>query len=190
MSGSKPGERRGGRQKGTPNKKTAEQKAAIKAAVEKVVGQLEEPFEGDSYAFLATLYKDKNLPLHVRLDAAKTAVAYERPRLSNVEMTTRSLDKMADEDFFRVLRGSWLSAVGRSFWRLRSRQLTWLSATRARHPSLTTGTFSRATVAHLENSKNLDCFSTAPAKPSRFPSANTPIIWNIALPAGVLTARL
>jgi hypothetical protein len=29
------------------------------------------------------------------------------------------------------------------------------------NPSLTTGTFSRATVAHLENSKNLDCFSTA-----------------------------
>jgi hypothetical protein len=100
MSGSKPGERRGGRQKGTPNKKTAEQKAAIKAAVEKAVGQLEEPFEGDGYAFLATVYKDTRQPIGVRLDAAKTAIAYERPRLSNVEMTTRSLDRMTDEEFF------------------------------------------------------------------------------------------
>src|ERR1700746_102124 len=102
MSGSKPGERRGGRQKGTPNKKTAEQKAAIKAAVEKVVGRLPEVFEGDSYAFLATIYKDKQQPIGVRMDAAKTAIAYERPRLSNVEMTTRSLDKLSEEDFFRA----------------------------------------------------------------------------------------
>ena len=60
-----------------------------------------EPFEGDSYAFLATLYKNKDLPLAVRLDAAKTAIAYERPRLSNVAMTTKSLDDMmtAEEIF-------------------------------------------------------------------------------------------
>ena len=102
MSGSKPGERRGGRQKGTPNKKTAEQKAAIKAAVEKVVGELPEVFEGDSYAFLATIYKDKQQPIGVRMDAAKTAIAYERPRLSNVAMTTRSLDQLSDEEFFRA----------------------------------------------------------------------------------------
>jgi hypothetical protein len=102
MSGSKPGERRGGRQKGTPNKKTAERKATIKAAVEKVVGQLEEPFEGDGYAFLATIYKDKQQPIGVRMDAAKTAIAFERPRLSNVEMTTRSLDRLTDEEFFRA----------------------------------------------------------------------------------------
>src|ERR1700745_2087629 len=102
MSGSKPGERRGGRQKGTPNKKTAEQKAAIQAAVEKVVGELPEVFEGDSYAFLATIYKDKQQPIGGRMDAAKTAIAYERPRLSNVEMTTRSLDRLTDEDFFRA----------------------------------------------------------------------------------------
>ena len=102
MSGSKPGERRGGRQKGTPNKKTAEQKAAIKAAVEKVVGELPEVFEGDSYAFLATIYKDKQQPIGVRMDAAKTAIAYERARLAHVAMTTRSLDQLSDEKFFRA----------------------------------------------------------------------------------------
>ena len=103
MSGSKPGERRGGRQKGTPNKRTAALKAATKAAVEQVVGALPEPFEGDGYAFLATVYKDTRQPIGVRLDAAKTAVAYERARLSNVEMTTRSISQLTDEEFFRAL---------------------------------------------------------------------------------------
>jgi hypothetical protein len=36
------------------------------------------------------------------MDAAKTAVAYERARLANVAMTTRSLDQMSDEEFFRA----------------------------------------------------------------------------------------
>jgi hypothetical protein len=63
---------------------------------------LPDAFEGDSYAFLATVYKDKTQPLHVRMDAAKTAIAYERPRLSNVEMTTRSLERLTDEEFFRA----------------------------------------------------------------------------------------
>ena len=69
------------------------------------MGQLEEPFEGDGYAFLATVYKDTRQPIGVRLDAAKTAVAYERPRLANVAMTTRSLDQLSDEEFFRAWDG-------------------------------------------------------------------------------------
>jgi hypothetical protein len=88
----------GGRKAGTPNRKTA----ALKQAVVEAVGALPDAFEGDSYAFLATVYRDKTQPLNMRLDAAKTAIAYERPRLSNVEMTTRSLDRMTDEEFFRA----------------------------------------------------------------------------------------
>jgi hypothetical protein len=88
----------GGRKAGTPNKKTA----ALKQAVVEAVGALPDAFEGDSYAFLATVYKNQALPLGVRLDAAKTTIAYERPRLSNVEMTTRSLDRLTDEEFFRA----------------------------------------------------------------------------------------
>jgi hypothetical protein len=88
----------GGRKAGTPNKKTA----ALKQAVVEAVGALPDAFEGDSYAFLATVYKNQALPLGVRLDAAKTAIAYERPRLANVAMTTRSLDQLSDEEFFRA----------------------------------------------------------------------------------------
>jgi len=63
---------------------------------------LPDAFEGDSYAFLATVYKNQALPLGVRLDAAKTAIAYERARLAHVAMTTRSLDQLSDEKFFRA----------------------------------------------------------------------------------------
>jgi hypothetical protein len=73
----------GGRKAGTPNKKTA----ALKQAVVEAVGALPDAFEGDSYAFLATVYKNQALPLGVRLDAAKAVISYERPRLANVAMT-------------------------------------------------------------------------------------------------------
>jgi hypothetical protein len=88
----------GGRKKGTPNKRTA----AVREAGDRAIAQMQEPFEGDSYAFLATVYKNQALPLGVRLDAAKTAIAYERARLAHVAMTTRSLDQLSDEEFFRA----------------------------------------------------------------------------------------
>jgi hypothetical protein len=39
------------------------------------------------------------------LMAAKTAIAYERARLAHVAMTTRSLDSLSDEEFFRAWDG-------------------------------------------------------------------------------------
>jgi hypothetical protein len=88
----------GGRKKGTPNKRTA----AVREAGDRAIAQMSEPFEGDGYALLAMVYKDKDQPLSVRLSAAGMAMPFERPRLSNVEMTHRSLDRMTDEDFFRA----------------------------------------------------------------------------------------
>jgi hypothetical protein len=88
----------GGRKAGTPNKKTA----ALKQAVVEAVGALPDAFEGDGYAFLATLYKNKDLPLAVRMAAATSALPYERPRLAQVAMTHRSLDQLSDEEFFRA----------------------------------------------------------------------------------------
>ena len=96
--GSAPGEHRGGRKKGTPNQRTR----AIREAGERAIAQLKEPFEGDGYALLQLIYKDQNQPLAIRLACARDVLAFERPRLSNVEMTTRSLDRMSDEDFFRA----------------------------------------------------------------------------------------
>jgi hypothetical protein len=75
-----------GRKKGSLNKRTA----AVREAGDRAIAQMKEPFEGDGYAFLAMVYKDKDQPLSVRLSAAGMAMPYERPRLSQVDMTHRS----------------------------------------------------------------------------------------------------
>jgi hypothetical protein len=72
--GSRPGERRGGRQKGTPNKKTVLLKAAINAtASHPNVSPLD---------FLLGLMRDPNLPLEVRVTVAEAALplVHSRPK--------------------------------------------------------------------------------------------------------------
>ena len=84
--GAKPGERRGGRQKGTPNAKTAKLEKAQQAAAQRIGDAIgEDAFKGDSWELLCAIYKDQRLPLDVRLDAAKAAISFERNRLSAVE---------------------------------------------------------------------------------------------------------
>jgi hypothetical protein len=71
--GSKPGERRGGRKKGTPNKKNA----AVIAAVEQ--GGIT-PLD-----YMLSVMRDKALELPTRLDAAKAAAGYVHPKLAALE---------------------------------------------------------------------------------------------------------
>jgi hypothetical protein len=77
----------GGRKPGTPNKRTAERKAAVEAAAERVNELLPNAFQGDAHAFLITVYKDPSVDMHTRIDAARAAIGYEKPRQSSVEMT-------------------------------------------------------------------------------------------------------
>ena len=82
--GSKPGERRGGRQKGAANKRTRE--IADKAVAEGLT-----PLE-----YLLSVLRDEAVDRAVRLDAAKAAAPYIHPRLAtetvkhegSVEITT------------------------------------------------------------------------------------------------------
>jgi hypothetical protein len=102
MSGSGPGERRGGRQPGTPNKRTAALARAQAAASEKVTLALGlAAFDGDAHAFLMAVYKDSALPMELRLHAAKAAVAYEKPRLAAVtlENTITTTTDLSSEQF-------------------------------------------------------------------------------------------
>ena len=82
-----------GRKKGTPNKATAEFTKAIES-----LG----PFDGDSVAFMTMIYKHADLPLGVRMQAANSVLNFERPRLSQVDVVTRSLDKLPDKQFFQA----------------------------------------------------------------------------------------
>lgn len=47
--------------------------------------QMPESFKGDAHALLMSVYKDVTHPLSIRLDAAKAAISYEKPRLAAVE---------------------------------------------------------------------------------------------------------
>lgn len=76
------GRKTGGRQKGTPNKKTIAKREALEQA-SAALGW----FEGDAHALLIALYKDPKIPPDIRLDAAKAAVRFEKPT-----MATTSID--------------------------------------------------------------------------------------------------
>ena len=69
--GSKPGERRGGRKKGTANKRTRE--IADKAVAEGIT-----PLE-----YLLSVVRDEGEERAVRIDAAKAAAPFIHPRLAN-----------------------------------------------------------------------------------------------------------
>ena len=72
--GSAPGERRGGRQKGTPNKRTTEMLAEIEAGGETPL------------AFMLRVMRDESVPMAVRMEAATRAAPYCHAKLANVEI--------------------------------------------------------------------------------------------------------
>jgi len=80
------GHKTGGRVKGTPNKRTAETKAAIKAVVAEFEAAVPSAFDGDAVAFMQILYRDPAQPVELRLDAAKVAAKFERPTLSAIAL--------------------------------------------------------------------------------------------------------
>jgi hypothetical protein len=84
--GSKPGERRGGRKLGTPNKKTALKNAAFLAAAASL--------DSTPLDFMLRLMRDPNVPMDLRIDMAVAAVPYvnSRPRKHRpaaLDLTTR-----------------------------------------------------------------------------------------------------
>jgi hypothetical protein len=85
MRGSRPGERRGGRQKGTPNRRTAELQKAVAEASAALEGAIPEAFAGDAHALLIAVYKDPAKDWTLRVDAAKAAIRYEKPALAQVQ---------------------------------------------------------------------------------------------------------
>jgi hypothetical protein len=93
--GSQPGERRGGRQPGTPNKKTALVNAAFDAATSNP--------DLSPLDFLLGVMRDASLPPDCRMKAAQTALPYvhvkrERPPETDPAATARQNESGADTD--------------------------------------------------------------------------------------------
>jgi hypothetical protein len=70
------GRKTGGRQKGSPNKRTV----ARRLAETEAMCALPEQFQGNALALLQMIYRDTKLELRVRIDAASKALAYELPK--------------------------------------------------------------------------------------------------------------
>jgi hypothetical protein len=63
-----------------------------------------EGFPGDAHALLVAIYRDESLPLSMRLDAAKSAVKFERPALASTMVTQKdALDELSLDDLQRLL---------------------------------------------------------------------------------------
>ena len=69
-----------GRPPGRKNNRTLE----IEAAAQEAIAAIEGTFEGDAHAFLASVYKNPNMSLEVRILAAGRALRVEKPVLSAV----------------------------------------------------------------------------------------------------------
>ena len=74
----------GGRQKGSRNKRTQEREEATAQAIALIGEAIPDAFAGDAHAFLVAVYKNPKIDHHTRQDAAKAALAYEKPRLKTV----------------------------------------------------------------------------------------------------------
>jgi hypothetical protein len=84
--GSRPG---AGRPKGRKNNATIKREEAMKAAADRLGGQFE-----DGLAFLVAVYNDETMPLDVRVDCAKAAAPFQRPKLSSVEATGKDGERL------------------------------------------------------------------------------------------------
>lgn len=75
-----------GRPTGAKSKRTEAREKIVAAVAEKlteVIGPT--AFDGDAHAFLMAVYKDPQYDMAMRVDCAKAAAPYEKPRLSSVE---------------------------------------------------------------------------------------------------------
>jgi hypothetical protein len=79
-------------------------------------------FEGDAHALLAAVYKDPAQPMELRMEAAKAAIGYEKPRLAaidgNVDATlswAKIVEEVAEE---RLRRGQQGASEKKWAWRI------------------------------------------------------------------------
>jgi hypothetical protein len=88
--GSKPGERRGGRQRGTPNKKTALRNAAISAAIANP--------EISPLEFLLGVMRDPNVSAELRIKVAQAAAPFvhAKPGIARSGNTAASVELIDD----------------------------------------------------------------------------------------------
>lgn len=97
-----------GRPKGSKSRRTIEAEAEMRRMAEAVADSIPNAFRGDALALLVSVYKDTRLSLEMRIDAAKSAIRFERPMLASTEVHAtirRSLADLTDQELV-ALAGS------------------------------------------------------------------------------------
>lgn len=75
-----------GRPKGSKNLHTREREEKVEQTAAEIAAALGlQHFDGDAHALLMLVYKNAEIPMDLRLDAAKAAIGYEKPKLSSVD---------------------------------------------------------------------------------------------------------
>jgi hypothetical protein len=118
-----------GRPKGAKSTRTVEREAAMQEAAKKAAEALGvEAFGGDAHALLMMIYKNTAHPIELRVDAAKAAIGYEKPRLATVDNNLRGFGgyvaipvEQRDSDAIRIpvaerdpLPTDWRTQAGRA----------------------------------------------------------------------------
>lgn len=94
---SRGGKRSGaGRPPGAPNKASEKHQRAVAAVAEKVENIIPEAFEGNSLAYLQSIYKDQNLEPSTRIFAASKAIAYECAKPTEIAPHTIDVTPLAE----------------------------------------------------------------------------------------------
>jgi len=84
------GKKTGGRVAGTPNKR--KRQAVVAEAIARVGETIPDAFAGDAHALLIATYKNPNLDLHVRLEAAKANGPAQRSVIETVQAIEREIE--------------------------------------------------------------------------------------------------
>lgn len=107
--GARPG---AGRRPGSKNGVTKERLARVQEKHEAIATAIPEAFAGDAHALLMTVYKDPSNPIDLRVDAAKAAIRFEKPALSNVEAkVTQTIQDLREDELDAEIRAA-ASAAG------------------------------------------------------------------------------
>ncbi len=87
----------GGRKPGVKNKRTLARECAQAETAAKIEAALgDEAFQGDAHAFLVAVYKDLTQRIEIRIDAAKAAIGYEKPKLAALDAKVESNVSLAE----------------------------------------------------------------------------------------------
>jgi hypothetical protein len=103
----------GGRKKGVKNKRTRRIESAARRLLDDAKDVLGDQgaklFEGDAHALMVLTYKNPDLPLDVRMDAAKAAIRFEKPAFTQtaIDMSVRPVraKDLSDDELAAIIVG-------------------------------------------------------------------------------------